>query len=557
MATDYTVSDLIADFLVRCEVETVFGIVSVHNIPMLDSISRGNRIRYVMTRGEHGAGHMADGYGRASGKLGVLFTSTGPGAANAVGGLIEARFASTPILHITGQTSTKFMERGMGTVHDIPNQRGLMAAAGKTAYTITTPGDAYAILREAVAEATSVPRGPVTVEVPIDVQRSAVARPASLDAYELPRFPPLRPSEAEMAALVEIVAGSKRPVLWLGRGAAGAGRPAEALLAMGVGMVTSWAGRGVVSEDHPQNLGALNGGGHELIEKFYETVDLMLVAGSRVRGHETQDFSARLPKRMVQIDVDPRADGRTFANAGFVNGDACLVLEELVQRLKGRFAVEPGYPEAFKRLKVDARESFKRTLGAYASFADQLAAVMPKDAIWARDITINNSTWGNKLLPLRDTTTNIYPIGAGIGQGMCLGIGAALAAKGRKTIVLIGDGGLALSLPELWTAIQEQLDITIIVANDNGYGVIRHIQDKAAGGRRRFDTLLSPDLAELAKVAGLPFWRVSKSGDFGGMVAKALAVRGPAMVEIDMRTIGEHPPYFPYAPKVPAEAPVG
>lgn len=553
MPSAYTVSDLIAEFLERCDTETIFGIASVHNIPMLDAIGRSNRIRFVMTRGELGASHMADGYARASGKIGVLFTSTGPGAANAVGGLVEARFASTPILHITGQTSTSFAERGMGTVHDIPDQRGLMAAAGKAAYTVRHASDAFAILRQAVAEALSFPRGPVTVEVPTDIQRSPVHRPASLDHYTLPEFPPLRPTEVELEALVRLVADAKRPMLWLGRGAAHAGAAARALLDLGFGMVTSWAGRGVVSEDHPMNLGSLNGGGNSIVENFYGTVDLMLVVGSRLRGHETLDFSTALPKRLVQIDVDPRADGRTYPNIGFVNGDARVVLEELTTRLRGRLAVEPGYRDEFARLKVQARSAFKASLGPYGTFAEQLRAVMPKDAIWARDVTINNSTWGNRLLPLHDPTTNIYPIGAGIGQGMCLGIGAALGAGGRKTVVLTGDGGFALSLAELWTAVQEKLDLVLIVANDNGYGVIRHIQDKAAGGRRRFDTLLSPGLSELAKVAGLPFWRVSRPEDFGKAVAEAITMQGPTMVEIDMTTIGEHPPYFPYGPKISAE----
>ena len=112
MASDYTVGDLVAEFLSACGVTTVFGIASVHNIPMLDAIGRRNTIRFMMARGELGGAHMADGYARVSGGLGVIFSSTGPGAANAVGGLIEARFAGSPVLHITGQTSTKFADRG-------------------------------------------------------------------------------------------------------------------------------------------------------------------------------------------------------------------------------------------------------------------------------------------------------------------------------------------------------------------------------------------------------------------------------------------------------------
>ncbi len=548
--TEYTVSSLVAEFLTKCEVETVFGIVSVHNIPMLDAISQGNSVRFAMTRGEAGAAHMADGYARATGGLGVLFTSTGPGAANAVAGLVEARFASSPLLHITGQTATRFVDRGMNTVHDVPDQLGIMASAGKSSYRIRAAEDAFRVLKSAVADALSHPKGPVTVEIPIDVQRTALERPAGLDHYSLPKVRPAPPTNAELDELVRLVSKARRPMLWLGRGAADAGQATQKLLDLGFGMVTSWAGRGVVSEDHPRNLGALNGAGLTTVESFYEGIDLMLVVGSSLRGHETVDFSAALPKNIVRIDVDAKADGRAYANIAFVQGDARSVLEALLERLDGKVAIDASFPDEVARLKRDTREAFARTLGPYATFAEQLRAVLPRDTIWARDITINNSTWGHKLFSLHDPSTNIYPIGAGIGQGMCLGIGAALAPGGRKTAVLIGDGGFALSLCELWTAIQERLDIVIIVANDQGYGVIRHIQDKATGGRRRFDTLAAPDLGELAKVAGVPFWRVDQKDEFGSIVAKAVAINGPTIVEIDMTAIGHHPPYFPYAPKV-------
>src|SRR5439155_2266513 len=134
--SSYIVSDLVAEFLEKCGVEVGFGIVSVHNIPLLDAISRREKMRFVMARAEAGASHMADGYARACRQLGVLVTSTGPGAANAVAGLVEARFASTPLLHLTGLTATRFIGRGMGNVHDVPDQLGLMASAGKAAFRV-------------------------------------------------------------------------------------------------------------------------------------------------------------------------------------------------------------------------------------------------------------------------------------------------------------------------------------------------------------------------------------------------------------------------------------
>src|ERR671933_469671 len=186
MASDYTVGDLVAEFLAACGVTTAFGIASVHNIPMLDAIGRRNTIRFMMARGELGGAHMADGYARVNGGLGVLFSSTGPGAANAVGGLIEARFAGSPVLHITGHTATKFADRELGTVHDPADQLGMMRSVSKSAYRIRSAPQALGVLTRAAVEALSAPRGPVSVEVPIDIQREKIERPAMLDNFVLP-----------------------------------------------------------------------------------------------------------------------------------------------------------------------------------------------------------------------------------------------------------------------------------------------------------------------------------------------------------------------------------
>ena len=175
---------------------------------------------------------------------------------------------------------------------------------------------------------------------------------------------------------------------------------------------------------------------------------------------------------------------------------------------------------------------------------------MPRDAVWVRDITLNNSTWGNRTFPLFNPRDNVYPIGAAIGPGMQLGIGAALGAKGRKVVCMCGDGGFFLNLTELWTAIQEQIDIVFVVMNDKGYGVIKHIQSTLYGGRHFFGDLMGPDLEKLCEIAGMNYLRVDKEDGLEGAVSGALGVAGPSIVEVDMKAIGDFPQYFkapPYA----------
>jgi len=543
---DYTVGDMVAEFLSRIGVTTAFGIVSVHNVPMLDAIGRRNAIRYIMARGEAGGAHMADAYARVTGGLGVLFTSTGPGMANAIGGLVEARFAGSPVLHITGQTATKFVDRDMGTVHDVPGQTAILAASGKSAYRVRSASEALGVLMRAVAEALTPPRGPVSVEIPIDLQRAVIPRPAELDGLVLPIPPPLPPGEAALDEVAEILARAKRPMIWLGNGAREAGAGAAALLSLGFAAVSSWNGRGIVPEDHPMSFGALHGNGSPRILSFYEGVDAMVVLGSRLRGHEMMEFSLKLPSNLIHVDVDPAANGRTYPNSFFLCGDAGLVAQGLARRLEGRIAVEPDFARDVRENKRLATEEYLATLGPYAGFPAQIRAAMPRDTLWVRDITISNSTWGNRVMPIYGPRDAVHPVGAAIGPGLPLGIGAAMGAAARKTVAMVGDGGFAMNMTELWTAVQERAQLCTIVMNDRGYGVIRHIQDAVVDGRRFGHDLQGPDLGQLAALAGLPFFRVSRAEDFGATVAQALALDGPTLIEVDMVEIGEFPPYAPY-----------
>jgi acetolactate synthase-1/2/3 large subunit len=544
MVDSYTVADLVAEFIAACGTGTAFGVASVHNLPMLDGIGRRNAVRFVTARGEMGAAHMADGYSRATGELGVVISSTGPGAANAVGGLVEARIAGTPMLHITSQTNTKYIDREAGTVHDALDQLGMLKSVSKTAYRVRAPNHVIGVLARAATDALTIPTGPVSVEIPIDIQRMQIARPDTLDNLTIQPPWPAGPIEADLAELTARVLAARRPVIYFGSGGRGAGRAMRDLLDMGFGMVGSWKGRGVVPDDHPMNLSGLQGNGLKSVQEFYKSVDLMLVVGARMRGHELGEFAVELPANIVQIDADPMANGRTHPASYFMCADAAETLDALVARIRGNVSIDPSFPEEFRKLKRQAWGEFLGSLGIYGTFMKQLREALPKEAIFARDITQSTSTWGNRIFTLYSPNGNIYPVSAGIGQGLPLAIGAAMS--GRKTLLLTGDGGFLLNFGELWTAIQEKLDLTIVVMNDNGYGVIKKLQNTLHGGRRYFADLAGPDLEGLARLCGLGYWKCSSAETFGSTVAEAVKRPGPNLVEVEMAAIGEFDNYFPF-----------
>ena len=537
MSEHITVGEAIAAFLERCGLKTAFGVISIHNMPILDAFGRRGETRFVPARGEAGALGMADAYARVTGGLGVAVTSTGTAAGNAAGAMVEALTAGSPVLHLTGQIETPYLDRDMAYIHEAPDQLGMLKAISKGAWRVRSAETALATVREAVRVALTAPTGPVSVEIPIDIQH------AMIDAGHVPAPLPTTtpdPIAAEVDALADALARAKRPLLWLGGGARGAGAAVARLVEMGFGVVSSVQGRGIVAEDHPHTLGAFNL--YPEVEDFYATCDAMLVVGSRLRSNETLTYRLKLPKALYRIDVDARAEGRCYASDLFVCGDAGKVLAALADRLECRLAVDPGFHADLAATRDRVVRSVRDGLGPYEALLDALQKAAGKTFTWVRDVTVSNSTWGNRALSIFEPRSGVHAVGGGIGQGLAMGIGAALGAAatdGRKTLCLAGDGGFILNVGELATAAQEHADLVIVLMNNGGYGVIKNIQDARYGGRNYYVDLHTPDFAELAHSLGVRHRYVDTLTGIDTVLADAIAGDGPQLIEVDMGTIGD------------------
>jgi acetolactate synthase-1/2/3 large subunit len=532
-----TVGAAIAAFLERCGVKAAFGVISIHNMPILDAIGERGRIRFVMARGEAGGANMADAYARTTGRLGVCLTSTGTAAGNAAGAMVEALTAGTPLLHLTGQIETPYLDQNLSYIHEAPDQLTMLQAVSKAAYRVRSAETALSTLKLAVQTALTAPAGPVSVEIPIDIQAALIPEPADLEPLAVAAPVPAAHALDELARRF---AQARRPLLWLGGGARHAGAAVARLLAMGVGVVTSTQGRGIVPEDHPQSLGAFNL--HKPVEAFYQTCDAMLVVGSRLRGNETLKYELKLPRPLLRVDADPAAEGRCYASDHFVSGDAALVLDGLADRLEGRLAIDPAFHADLAAARRAAEHALVEGLGPYAALVSQLQQAAGRNFNWVRDVTVSNSTWGNRQLKVFDPRAGVHALGGGIGQGLAMGIGAAVGAaetgSGRKTFCLAGDGGFILNLGELATAVQEKADVVFVLMNDQRYGVIRNIQDAQYGGRHRYVELHTPDYSQLCASLALGHQRVSDLKELPAALDKALSAPGPFILEMDMRSIG-------------------
>lgn len=534
-----TVGEVVAAFLERCGVSTAFGVISIHNMPILDAFARRKKVRFVPSRGEAGAVNMADAYARVSGGLGVAISSTGTGAGNTAGAMVEAQTAGTPLLHLTGQIETAYLDKQWAYIHEAVDQLTMLSAVSKRAYRVRSPETALGTLKEAVRTALTAPAGPVSVEIPIDIQEATIDMPADLQPLPVPV---VVPAAAALDRLATALAGAKRPLLWLGGGARHAGPAVQRLVELGFGVVSSVQGRGILPEDHPASLGAFNVSPD--VEKLYAACDAMLVVGSRLRGNETLKYSLKLPRPLYRIDANPEAEGRSYATDLFVTGDSALALDGLADRLKGRLRVDPVFAGDVRTARAAAEQALRRSIKPYDALVQALEEIRPRGSIWVRDVTVSNSTWGNRCLPLAGPRDGVHALGGGIGMGAAMAVGAALAAGGRKVIALTGDGGLQLNLGELATAVQERADLMLLVMNDRGYGVIRNIQDARFGGRKHYVDLHTPDFRVLCQALGLRHLRLDELGRSAAVLRAALAETGPAVVEVDMTAIGAYSTSF-------------
>lgn len=548
-----TVGCAITAFLEQCGVKAAFGVISIHNMPILDAMGERGTIRFVPARGEAGGTNMADAYARTTGGLGVCLTSTGTAAGNAAGAMVEALTAGTPMLHITGQIETPYLDQSLAYIHEAPDQLTMLKAVSKAAFRIRSADTAISTIKLAVQTALTAPTGPVSVEIPIDIQAALIDMPADLQPLPVPKHVP---SAHALDALAERLANARRPLLWLGGGARHASKQVQRLLDLGFGVVTSTQGRGIVAEDDPRSLGAFNL--HKPVENFYQTCDAMLVVGSRLRGNETLKYELKLPRPLLRIDADPAAEGRCYQSDYFVSGDAALALDALADRLEGRIKVDPAFAADLRRAHDVAVNGLVDGLGPYSALVQALQEAVGRNFNWVRDVTVSNSTWGNRQLRIFDSRAGVHALGGGIGQGLAMGIGAAIGAaataSGKKTFTLAGDGGFILNLGELATAVQERADMVIVLMNDKGYGVIKNIQDAQYGGRRHYVDLHTPDYATLARSLSLRHARVSSLAEVGAALEQATIEPGPFLLEIDMLSIGSFKTVFA-GPPVNKETP--
>jgi len=275
------------------------------------------------------------------------------------------------------------------------------------------------------------------------------------------------------------------------------------------------------------------------VEAFYGTCDAMLVVGSRLRGNETLKYKLKLPSPLYQIDVDPTArNSRPYVAELFVQADSALALNALADCLDGVMNIDPDFASDLQATRREAVAFMRSGLKPYDTLLDVIQASTGNDFIWARDVTISNSTWGNRGVYISGPFDGVHALGGGIGQGLQMAIGAAIAAPERSVYCLVGDGGLQVNIGELATAAQEGVKIIMILMNSHDYEVIKNIQNAEYGGRQYYADIYTPDFAAIAKSNGWSYRKLSDLKSAETVFEAAKSDNGLAIIEVDMPSIG-------------------
>jgi acetolactate synthase-1/2/3 large subunit len=527
--TQMTGGEVVAATLAKMGVRHVFGIVSVHNLPIYDALSLRTDIEIVNVRHEQAAAHAADAYSRASGELCVVLTSTGPGAVNALAGLYEAAFVSSKVLMITGQIESRFRGKGKGFLHEHETQAEMLKTICREVSSIRHSEE---ISKEIARVADDIRFGrpqPGAVEIPIDLQYKMV----DCEIVGSEEVPALVPEESLLKEAARQLSRAERPIIWAGGGVniAGASKALTALaVALDAPVMTTIEGRGSIPEDHHLSLGFCSD--RPMMAEAFEEADLVLAVGTRFQNYATKVWTLPLPNLLIHIDADAGVINRNYPSSLPIVGDARLSLEGILGHVTGS-SVDIQFVDRVKKWKDADREELLKEIGTdHAAIVSMIRTILPRDGRIVRDSTVPNYTWGNRLLPILESRTSMRAASSAIGPGLPLGIGAALGS-GASTVVIQGDGGLMLSIGELATCAEHQIPVIICVFNDSGYGVLRIIQDSVYGHRHGTD-LPKNDFVKIAEGMGVAAEHVRGIDEFEQAFSRAVATPGPTLLDIDM-----------------------
>ena len=532
-------ADKVIEALDRFGVEYVFGHPGGAAMPIFDALLNSEQIRFVLTRHEQGATHMADGYARATGKPGVVLVTSGPGATNTITGLLTALMDSAPVIALTGQTVTPMLGKDAFQEADV---FGISMPVVKHSYLVRDPNDIPRVMTEAFHIATTGRQGPVLVDLPKDVTQGDPFPECTTDFPEKVYLPgytwQTKPSPELLEAAATLLRRSKRPLLYLGGGciASGGHEAAKAFAEKTRMPVTNTLlGKGAFPEQHALSVGMLGMHGTAYANKAVVGCDLIMSVGGRWDDRITGKLSEFCPDaKKIHIDIDPAEYGKVVMPDVFIEGDARQVLEELINY------VEPIDTAAWLAQIDEWKTKYPLKYGKRGglkmqAIIDRLYELTAGRAVVTTDVG-QHQMWAAQFYKTAHHRQWLSSGGAGsMGFGFPAAIGAQFGRPEETVVAICGDGGFQMTLCELSTAAIHGLPIKILVLDNKYLGMVRQWQNLFFDNRLSgVDLEGNPDFVKLAESYGIKGFRIKRTADIDKVLRQALDYdEGPCVIHAE------------------------
>jgi acetolactate synthase I/II/III large subunit len=544
-------ADAIVRTLISHGIDTVFAIPGVQTYPLFDAMARAG-LRVIGARHEQTVAYMAFGYAQATGRVGVYSVVPGPGFLNSSAALVTAYGASAPVLCITGEIPSRFIGRGLGHLHELPDQLATMRSLTKWAATVEHPDQAGELIARALYHARSGRPRPAAIAVPWDVLAAAMPTEGPMEgpmegptegpAEDTPPVPVRTPrlDHAAIGRAADLLAGAANPMIMVGSGARDAVAEIAALARLLQAPVVSFrGGRGIVDDDDPYGFTCAAG------FRRWPGTDVLLGIGSRLELTWYRWPARPAGLRTVLIDIDPVQAVRLEPDVAIV-ADAREAASALAAELAGKAPARPDRSAEFAAVKEQAARSF-RDVGIDLDYLAAIRAALPADGFFVEEICQAGfaSYFGFPVHAPRQFVTCGYQGTLGFGYPTSLGVKAAF--PDRAVVSIAGDGGFMFSLGELATAVQHGLGVVAVVFNNNAFGNVLLDQKRRYQGRDVGARLHNPDFAAVAEAFGAAGYSVRTPGALQEALTKALAEaltdRRPAVVEVKAELGGTATPW--------------
>jgi len=534
-----TGAEILWECLEREGVEHIFGYPGGAILPAYDALKH-SKIHHVLVRHEQGATHMADGYARASGRVGVAIATSGPGSTNMVTGIATAMMDSSPIVCITGQVGSKLVGSDAFQETDIT---GVTLPITKHNYLVTHANELARTIREAFYVARSGRPGPVLVDITKDAQQSSCEFDWEAAKPQLLRYrPDLSPTAQEYAQALKLIQEAKRPVILAGHGILLSGAMPEVReLAerTGIPVTLTLLGLGAFPASHPLNLGMMGMHGEAWVNHAIQEADLLLALGMRFDDRVTGNLRTYAPKaKKVQVDIDPTEINKNVKVDVALIGDLREILRELLPRLGPADCRE--WRDSIDRMKGAAAvhdiQNLPDSGHLYAAHVinDLWRETRGSDVVVVTDVG-QHQMWEAQYFKHEEPRSLITSGGLGtMGFALPAAIGVKVARPEAEVWVVVGDGGFQMTMAELATLVQEELKIHIAIINNGYLGMVRQWQEFFYERNYQSTPLLSPNFAKLAEAYGIRSTVVTQRSQVVPAVQSARAHDGPVLIDFQV-----------------------